>query len=422
MAILDGTPGNDTLPGTVDADTISGLAGDDLLQGDAADDSLDGGAGDDTLDGGPGLDTLVGGDGDDVYIVDRGGEFIIEEADAGWDTIISAVTRTLSANVERLVLSGTGDADGRGNGLANILTGNSGNNLLEGLAEKDTLYGGAGDDSLDGGLSFDRMIGGDGNDLYVVDRAEDVVVERAGEGTDTVVSSVSWHLGANVENLTLIGRKAISGTGNGLDNTLIGNEKANVLRGAAGGDRLDGGRGGDRMIGGEGDDHYVVGQLGDRVVERANGGEDAVESSITHRLGRNVENLQLTGSAHLKGFGNGLGNEISGNDGNNRLFGFRGDDILNGEGGNNRLFGGRGHDQFVVDGDNGRTVIADFRDGVDTLVLNGYGPAIASFDDLNVTFSGAHVVIDLAADVAGAGTIILRNFHGTFDATDVVFG
>lgn len=422
MTIIDGTPDNDTLPGTVDADTISGFAGDDLLQGDSGDDSLDGGEGSDTLDGGLGFDTLVGGRGDDVYIVDRGGEFIVEEADEGWDTIISSVTRTLSANVERLVLTGSDDLDGRGNGLPNILTGNSGDNLLEGLAEKDTLYGGAGADTLDGGLSFDRMIGGEGDDSYYVDRDEDVVVERAGEGVDTVFSSVSWQLGADVENLTLTGLKAINGAGNGLDNTLTGNDKANVLRGRGGDDEIDGGHGRDRMIGGTGNDHYVVDHQGDRVEERAGGGDDDVEASISYRLGRNVEDLHLTGTAHLKGFGNRLANEITGNDGNNELFGFRGGDILNGEGGNNRLYGGRGHDQFVVDGDNGRTAIADFRDGVDKLVINGYGPALDTFDDLNVTFNGDHVVIDLGADVSGAGTVVLRNFQGTFDAADVLFG
>lgn len=422
MAILTGTPDNDTLPGADDADTLSGLDGNDLLLGGAGDDSLDGGNGDDTLEGGLGLDTLVGGLGDDVYIVDRGGEFIIEGADEGWDAIISSVTRTLSANVERLVLVGTDDLAGRGNGLPNILTGNGGHNLLEGLAEKDTLYGGAGDDTLDGGASFDRMIGGTGNDVYMVDRVEDVAVERPDEGTDAVVSSVSWHLGAHLEDLTLVGARAIDGTGNALDNTIIGNGKVNVLRGGAGDDTLDAGRGRDRMIGGEGDDQYVVNHAGDRVIERAGGGDDGVEANVSYRLGRHVESLQLAGAGHLKGFGNRQGNEITGNDGDNRLFGFRGADILNGEGGNNRLFGGRGHDQFVVDGDNGRTVIADFRDGVDLLVLKGYGPALESFDDLNISFNGAHLVIDLEADVSGAGTVVLRNLHGPFDAADVLFG
>ena len=62
------------------------------------------------------------------------------------------------------------------------------------------------------------MTGGDGNDIYEVDDAGDVVVEAAGatSGTDRVDSSISFVLGANVENLTLTGGDAINGTGNAL--------------------------------------------------------------------------------------------------------------------------------------------------------------------------------------------------------------
>jgi Ca2+-binding RTX toxin-like protein len=72
------------------------------------------------------------------------------------------------------------------------------------------------------------------------------VTELANEGTDTVKSSVSHILGAEVENLTLTGAAAISGTGNALANVIVGNTAANILSGGADDDTLDGGKGADR--------------------------------------------------------------------------------------------------------------------------------------------------------------------------------
>ena len=55
------------------------------------------------------------------------------------------------------------------------------------------------------------MRGGPGNDTYLVDNAGDVVTENFNEGTDTVQSSLTYTLGANVENLTFTGNTPSTG-------------------------------------------------------------------------------------------------------------------------------------------------------------------------------------------------------------------
>ncbi len=71
-----------------------------------------------------------------------------------------------------------------------------------------------GNDTLDGGLGSDHMEGGKGNDTYFVDNENDTLLENTNEGTDIVNSSVTYTLGAHLENLTLSGSEAIDATGN----------------------------------------------------------------------------------------------------------------------------------------------------------------------------------------------------------------
>ena len=103
----------------------------------------------------------------------------------------------------------------------------------------------------------DGRAGGLGDDTYVVDSASDVIAEAVGEGVDGVTSSVSLTLAANVENLALSGTSGLSGTGNALDNILVGNSGANNLSGLDGNDTLVGGGGNDTLTGGLGADHFV---------------------------------------------------------------------------------------------------------------------------------------------------------------------
>ncbi len=132
--------------------------------------------------------------------------------------------------------------------LSQRLIGGAGNDTLTGGAGNDYISGEAGADTLIGGAGNDTMIGGTGNDTYRVDSTTDTITENASAGTDIVQSSVSYTLGANLENLTLTGASAINGTGNTLDNTITGNASDNTL---------DGGAGFDTLIGGTGNDTYM---------------------------------------------------------------------------------------------------------------------------------------------------------------------
>jgi Ca2+-binding RTX toxin-like protein len=226
---------NLTLIGTADIDG-TGNALNNTLTGNAGVNTLDGGEGNDTLDGGAGADHMIGGAGNDSYFVDNVGDTVTEAANGGTDTVQSSISTTLSVNVERLILLGSANIDGTGNGLDNTLTGNTGSNNLD---------GGDGNDTLNGGTGADHMTGGAGNDTYVVDNVGDTVTEGPNAGIDLVQSAINYTLGDNVEKLTLTGTASLKATGNELDNTLIGNTGANVLDGGAGDDAMTGGTGRD---------------------------------------------------------------------------------------------------------------------------------------------------------------------------------
>ena len=362
--VMTGTEGVDTLTGTGRDDHIIGLGGNDTLTGLG---------GNDLLDGGAGADTMAGGLGDDIYVVDNAGDVVTEQAGQGTDTVQTTLASyTLGANVENLTFTDNAAHTGTGNALNNVLT------------------GGGGADNLNGGAGADRMVGGAGNDTYTVDNAGDVVVENGGEGTDTVSASITWTLGANVENLTLSGSSAINGIGNADANVITGNAAANVLAGLGGNDTLNGGAGNDTMVGGLGDDSYVVDSTGDVVTELAGEGTDLVTSAITWTLGANVENLTLSGSAAINGTGNGDANVITGNAAANTLTGLGGNDTLNGGAGTDILIGGLGDDTYVVD-NIGDVVTEAAGQGTDTVqtALSSYTLA-ANVENLIFTNGSNH--------------------------------
>jgi Ca2+-binding RTX toxin-like protein len=245
---------------------------------------------------------MDGGLGNDTYIVDNAGDVAAEVA-GGTDLVKASVSAHAVGQSREPDPDRHRPHQRHGNSTAQRDQRQSGNNTLSGLGANDTLNGNDGNDTLNGGLGADTMNGGLGNDVYIVDDAGDVAAEVAG-GTDRVDSSITHTLSGNLENLTLTGTADIDGTGNNTrDNVIVGNNGDNILLGLAGNDSLsggdgsdtlNGGSGADNMNGGFGNDTYIVDNVGDVAGEVA-GGTDTVQSSVSHTLSTNLENLTLTG-------------------------------------------------------------------------------------------------------------------------------
>ncbi|WP_162242105.1 Ig-like domain-containing protein [Methylobacterium sp. Leaf111] len=378
--------------GTADADQFHGTTSGDMIAGYGGADELFGNKGNDLIRGGDGNDFVSGDEGDDL-------------------------------------LSG-------GNGDDTVL-GGAGSDEIYGDAGDDVLDGGSGDDLLFGGEGINQLIGGAGNDTFIINLG-DTVVEMNDGGTDTVRIADNYVLGANVENLVLLG-KAVSGTGNALNNRLTGDTLANqlyglggddylfgaeasdTLSGGAGNDLLDGGTGADMMIGDTGDDTYFVDNTGDVVREFADEGIDTAKVSIAnYTLPDFVENLVFGGSGALSGAGNELANTLRGGSstdalygrgGDDQIYGLLGNDILDGGVGDDTLYGGAGNDTYYVDAAGDRVSEID-GGGSDTIY------ASASF--ALPTDVEALILIGSAA-INGTGNELANRITGN-DAANVLSG
>ncbi|NGZ26866.1 MAG: hypothetical protein G8345_08250 [Magnetococcales bacterium] len=212
---------------------------------------------------------MPGGAEDNVYMIDDPNDQVDERGQNSLDMVFAWRSFTLGDQLEELRLLGNNSLDGYGNNLNNIISGNMAANALYGGGGNDFLFGGAGEDSLFGGL---------GDDTVYLGSNQNQIIEKAGQGIDTLCGRFSLVLPENMENLTLsspnfptLGRfnrlRNLSGLldatnqarfaeGNELDNTLTGNCYSNTLIGNAGNDTLIGGIGNDTLVGGSGADSF----------------------------------------------------------------------------------------------------------------------------------------------------------------------
>ena len=394
---------------------ISGLGGDDHITGGYYTNNIWGGDGNDLLDGSASqyLMYLSGGEGNDTLI----GSWVGAQLDGG-----NGDDNITSGYGNDWALGGDGnDSIGSGAGVDRVHGGN-GNDTLNGGDDGDELYGDAGVDTLVGGLGADRLNGGEGadtlqggadDDIYEID-VLDTVIENAGEGTDSISIGTSYTLGANFERLSFSGSAAANGTGNELNNHLIGNSSANVLIGLAGNDIISGNGGNDVIEGGEGDD-TVSGGAGVDTASYA-----GAASAVTLNLSlAGAQNTIGAGSDHLFSIENLIGSAF-----NDTLTGNGANNVLTGIGGNDTLAGGAGGDIFLdtagnLDGD----TIADLALG-DKIVITDASLASFSFSltGSTLTYTGGSLTLTggvggpLVAEAAVGGGVQLtlggRTGHG----------
>ncbi len=381
---LDGGLGNDTLiglnggtdtyvfdvaPGAANADTIGGT-----MTGNAVSDTV-------VLSGNfaPGTDKILL-DGTAFTNIGASGNFIANDgrffsgagATSGHDATDRVVYDTTTGNLWY-------DADGSGAGAAQLFatlrgapalaatdfavdngtsttppsTDASGQRIT-GSAGNDSLTGTPGNDTLDGGAGADTMAGGLGDDTYVVDNSLDVLSDTG--GVDTVVSSVTWTLGADFENITLTNSTTRTDVqGNNLNNVITGSDAANFINGRAGDDTIRGMGGNDSIDMSTGG----TGLVGNRVID-GGAGIDTVDysgyakSAVFANLGTGVVTgggLNGTGGATMTSIErlitDAFNDSLTGGNASEFLDGRGGNDTLNGGLGNDTLAGGLGNDTFV---------------------------------------------------------------------------
>ena len=450
---LSGTSTDNVIVGRSGQDTIYAGSGNDTVAGGSGNDTIYGEDGNDWLSGGNGSDTIYGGLGDDVYSYESGHGYDLLGDTGGADQIrigsgfvSSDLTTRASGNDLILTLKGidvmTIQSHYAGSAIeqvkffdGTIINLPVGGSYIYGTSSNDTLTGTSGNDTIDGLAGADTMSGLQGNDTYIVDNVSDVVTESSGQGTDIILSSVTYTMAVNVENITLTGSSNINATGTSSANTMTGNAFNNGLNGGGGNDlllgldgndTLDGSTGDDRMEGGLGNDRYTYtsgsGKGNDVVLDTggtadnilfgstyiasnvslvrygqydlafiyggqnlmyvenqftANGAIESVKWGDASTLTLSTVQYTTTGTSGADtlygiGFGGNPDDIINGLAGNDTIYGYEGNDTIDGGADIDALYGGAGNDVYKISSASGLDTITD-TSGIDKILFDaGY--------------------------------------------------
>jgi len=454
---VNGTNGDNVIVGNGGADTLSGGAGNDTL-------NIVGGEG--TVDGGAGTDTVIGSSfgsfgtfsfsNVEVLDVRNGGASLLATLDqlASFGTITNSIGAAdsqihlgLEGNGGTLDLS-TVDmgahsidvyaVDLEGSGLT--FTGTSGDDEVEGSFFNDILHGGAGNDYLRGGGQDifdggdDLLDGGDGDDTLIL-FAKDTAL--GGAGDDLIFGSVVGMATATID----------GGTGTDTyKSTTLGNysfTSVEVLDAYFG--QISGSLaqifGFDHIIDSTAAaDSLIIYEL------RGTGGTiDFTDSRFgAHRARLDGDDLTsgvtAIGTAVADEFrASAFDDTLSGEDGNDKLFGGAGDDLVDGGNGNDTIesshgfdtmLGGAGNDRFMVhegsgtvDGGDGtdRVFASDLEwftfSNVEVLEFGFFGEGNLGFSGAIEQFASFKSILTI---VSGPVELGLRRKGGTLDLSTVL--
>ena len=423
MAVITGTPGNDTLTqNPSEDDQIDGLDGIDRIDlramsegarldlrstsnqligpnqgidrvinienilGTAFDDrfvailsgsDIRAGAGHDTLIGQDGADTLLGEDGDDRIIGNGGDDRLfggggadVITAEEGNDTVRGGtgddVVRGRAG--DDTIFGDDGNDNLAGEEGADRISGNAGNDFISGGADNDVLSGEAGQDDLRGGTGDDRLNGGDDDDVLLGEDGRDIL------------------------------------SGDGGNDTLYGGDDDDTVKGGAGDDYVRGDAGNDRLVGDEGADQ-LFGGTGDDIISAETGADTLHGMAGADRLYGNEDDDTLFGGTEDDVLYGGSGNDIlDGGAGQDTELGGEGDDVFIGSVGNDRIAGGAGQDLIDYSAGGGGLIVTlnngaaqtinvglgnDRITGIEGFILPNFASDVTGDDQDNVFVGGS---------------------------------
>lgn len=436
--VLLGGSGRNRLVGGALADRLEGREGNDTLEGGAGADTQIGGAGDDVIQPGTGADLVQGGDGRDTVSYAEattrltlslytgiGSGAAAGDTVSGIEVVIGTeVADSISGSLGADVIYGGGGWDWlvgfAGNdslyaGLgANTLYGHEGDDLLVGGSQNDTINGGPGNDRMVAGGGFDRLWGGAGNDYFEIVVSNTQIYEDVGGGNDTVFTSASYWLRANVEWLVIApGAGPRFAVGTTSDDRLVGNEDANLLLAQGGNDTVWGGGGADRLYGAGGDDR-ILGEDGNDFAFGGDGNDTLEGGPGSDNLNGDVGNDTLLG-------GDSAETDI--------LRGGSGNDWLDGGPGYDLMVGGLGNDTMVAS-QASENIVEDPGGGWDWVIARGSGSFTLGANLEGLILEGATTGIGNTASniIVGSGraeTLLGRDGNDTLEGAggnDVMFG